>query len=219
MAQALEISPEHESVSVDDLDHQSRVQLWAALVTNDWLQIPLQAGHSGLDRVNAGSGFPEYAFQFDEDGSAVQPLQYQFILAKLSLTLRVFYEHLVHSGGDYTVLASATLSADHDLATIVSQLPGHLQPEAHLADGPQNRSETYPWLFWQRENLCVILLYYRLVIYRPLCDIANKDEAGRSKAFLVCLDAAHSILASIQEFDSGDPIRHRRLVWYGSYLL
>jgi hypothetical protein len=141
-------------------------------------------------------------------------MQYQFILARLSLTLRVFYEHLVHSGGDYTVLASASLSANGDLATIVSQLPDHLQSEAHLANGFQDREETHPWLLWQKENLCILLLYYRLIIYRPLCDIENKDETGRDEAFLVCLDAAHGILASIQEFDSGDPIRHRRLIWY-----
>ena len=200
------------------LGDQMRTRLWTALVTNDWLQIPLQAGHHGIDRLSAGLQFPGPIYPASDGSTLVQPLHYQLCQAKLSSKLRHFYENILTAGDDFSALESAVASADCDLATIISQLPGYLRPNEDASIEFRDREEANPWLSWQRENLCILLLYYRLIIHRPLCRDANMDKVGRDKASLVCLAAAHGILASIEEFDSGDPILHRRLVWCVAFM-
>ncbi|KAF2158416.1 hypothetical protein M409DRAFT_38257 [Zasmidium cellare ATCC 36951] len=179
------------------------VRLWWSLVMNDWLQIPLQADHSGIDRIAAGVSFPDCN---NPSPSVDSPGQYLLILSKLATTLRRLHESIFSIQDDFTLLAAATTTVDHEIALIVSQLPAYLQPESNPADANEAHK-------WQRENLCIVLLYYRLVINRPSCNEQNNPSASYTNAKAVCLSAAHGIVSSIREFDTGDPITHRRLIW------
>lgn len=218
MGQALElyVDPVNPAPSPGDLDQTTRTGrwLWWSLVINDWLQIPLQAGHSGVDRITAGPTFPGCIESEYRETEAVEPLHFHLVLAQLATTLRRFHERLACLGDDFSALAFVTTSADNELATIVSHLPKHLQPDEQVTNETRRRDEANPWLPWQKENLCILLLYYRLVISRPLWNARNGDALSYESAKAVCLGVSHGILASIKEFDSGDPILHRRLIWY-----
>lgn len=216
MAQALELDHTRDGMAgqADTKRNQLDRRLWWSLVTNDWLQMPLQASHSGVDFLSAGLDFPDcWKITEPRSTSAIEPLEYLTVLAKLGTTLMRFRAKtsLIHN--DDQALAALIASTDDELATIVSQLPEHLKPGNGVAD--DLGGNVHPWLSWQRENLCIVLLYYRLVINRALCrDEEESDRSLSEGATAVCLEVAHSIVDSLKEFDCGDPILHRRLIWY-----
>lgn len=218
MAQALglDLPPEEMTGQANVEQGQLGRRLWRSLVTNDWLQMPLQASHSGVDFFSAGPNFPDCWNSIEpETDSSIEPFDYLIVLAKLGTTLMRFRAKtsLVHN--DSQALSAIVASTDDELATIVSQLPGHLRPRIGVTE--DLGEDSHPWLSWQRENLCIVLLYYRLVINRPLCRAQEgSDSSVSDRATAVCLEVPHSILASLKEFDSGDPILHRRLIWYVS---
>lgn len=166
--------------------------------------------------MTAGLEFPDCMAKGFDAQPSLRPLHYLSVLAQLSSTLRQFHENISLMGDDFRSLAAATSSADQEISAIVSRLPIHLQPDDQITPESRSRDAANPWLSWQKESLCILLLYYRLVIKRPLFVGRNQGSESFRKAETVCLDASHSILSSLEEFDGGDPIRHRRLIWYPS---
>lgn len=210
--------PSEKAPDLEKVDHLSAgVWLWRSLVINDWLQIPLQTGHSGVDRTIVGAEFLECISLDNSRALEIESLHFQVVLAKLAAILRRFYEKLLWIQDDFTILAAAVASADSDLATVVSQLPMQLKPDEKISHATRSRDEAHPWLSWQKENICIILLYYRLVFTRPLWDERNTDTPSFESARAICLNICHGILTSIDGFDSQNPIFHRRLIW--SFLL
>ena len=214
MGQTLNLQNEHSPQEGVETAASLQLRLWWALVINDWLQIPLQATHSGVHRITAGAGFLDSVHSGNEPRSDGRPEYYHLVLAKLSMALQKFQEDIHQVGDDFMALELATQSVDQEISLIVTQLPKYLQPDFELTSEAQIRNDNTPWLSWQKENLCILLLYYRLVINRPLCDQRNIGSESFDKARSVCLEASHGIVSTIHEFDSGDPVNHRRLIWY-----
>lgn len=98
--------------------------------------------------------------------------------------------------------------ADNKLAEIISNLPGHLQPDQPQDDYTNRRDTTYPWIAWQRVYLTLVLLYYRMVINRTLQSswLIDQDKYGGPRA--ICLSSARGILLIQREWTI--PLTKRR---------
>lgn len=101
--------------------------------------------------------------------------------------------------------------ADERLADVINKLPLHLQPEQAQTPGDAIGDMLHPWIPWQRWNLGLVLLYYRLHINRTLQNqwLVSPDTLRGPKA--VCLGCAKAIIHNTKL--ATQPLNKRRQ-WY-----
>lgn len=68
-----------------------------------------------------------------------------------------------------------------------------------------------PWIAWQRLNLSLSLLYYRIVINRVLQDQWFQDPETFARTRAICLSSAQGIISLSAQFD---PSLARHRPWY-----
>ena len=213
MGQSLGLNTLPSASSSQTIGQHKNERLWRSLVINDWLTIPLQANHLSLNSSSANLRFPidSQTYATALDGS--HAYEYHAVLGKLSMALRRFQERLVLTDNQKRAVASAARDADEELATIVLQLPSHLKADDAADEERFERDLAFPWIPWQKQNICVLLLYYRLAINRSILHSEHGDSLAARGARAVCLDSAHGIYANIVLHDNESPTPDRRLVW------
>jgi hypothetical protein len=93
-----------------------------------------------------------------------------------------------------TLLVDLVREADCNLADIINTLPRHLQPVSEQTSAEERGDILHPWIPWQRWNITLVLLYYRLHINRTLQHewLASPGSHRGPKA--VCLHSAKAII-------------------------
>ncbi|PVH99935.1 hypothetical protein DM02DRAFT_493999, partial [Periconia macrospinosa] len=94
-------------------------------------------------------------------------------------------------------IANFVIEADDELATIIEQLPLHLQYDEEGATHDQQELEThYPWIVTQKTSLAMVLLYYRLAINRVLQGYWLEGSMNFARARSVCISSAVGMIDS-----------------------
>lgn len=138
----------------------------------------------------------------DETEEAIAPIQYHKVMAQIALTFNRFKTNF---RSRRLPAQQVVLDADRQLADLIDTMPSHLQP-----DGPPNpeRDRSYPWIAWQRWDLSLVFLYYRLHINRTLQKhwLASPETLSGPRS--ICLGSAKGIIWVTQQ--SLQPIAKRR---------
>lgn len=136
---------------------------------------------------------------------AVVPVQYHIIMARIAITHHRFHVEL---RAKRKPLINIVRDADDRLAGIINTLPAHLQPDEMKTDQTEQRDERNPWIAWQRYDLTLVLLYFRLLIHHTLQGawLASPDEFSGPRA--ICLNSAKGIIWLSRQWDQ--PVARRR---------
>lgn len=149
----------------------------------------------------------------DQDG-APQPtmISYHVAMIQVSVVYHRFRSALRLSGGALEDISLIVANADESLANIIEHLPQHLRGQDDLVDNDiQQKDSDLGWISWQRQNLCVVLLYFRIVINRVLQDQWIQDPVTFVRTRSICLSSAQGIINMAKGYT--EPIaRHR--TWY-----
>ncbi|KAH8655449.1 hypothetical protein BX600DRAFT_552817 [Xylariales sp. PMI_506] len=210
--QLLGINSEPGSANLSPAERQHRKSLWWTFVVDDWLSSSL--GQTFIDETQFSVGPPE---DVADDGK-VHPVQYRIALIKICTALRRFQKSLAFTGNDLNALEVTVKMADNELAHIISTLPNHLQPgdeESQGIDVDERigcNGQRPEWAIWQRKNIAAVLLYYRMVVYRCVRDIAPRTSSSYTSASAICLASAHGIAENAAVDTDGLAFRH--FTWF-----
>ncbi|KAK0101096.1 hypothetical protein ONS95_012920 [Cadophora gregata] len=211
IAQVLKMGNDTDNANDDPVQQQVRRRLWWTLVLCEWLPVPyrtpciLEADF----KIELPASLHEDEYLTGRRDGLPQPdlIDYHIAMSQIAIHYHRFRFALRHSKGTLDDIFPLVISADEALATFIAQLPAHLQPE----DPDQivcTSTDKDPWMCWQRGNLCVVLLYYRIVINRVLQDQWIHDPATFARTRSICLSSARGIIKMTKAYTQ--PIaRHR----------
>ena len=137
-----------------------------------------------------------------ETGEIIAPIQYHRVMAQISITIHRFRMNLRYRR---MPPQQVVLQADAQLAELIDTMPSHLQPDA---PHDLRREEMHPWIAWQKWDLSLVFLYYRLHINRTLqrCWLSAPEILSGPRS--ICVSSAKGIVWVTQH--SNQPIAKRR---------
>ncbi|RSM01270.1 hypothetical protein CDV31_011400, partial [Fusarium ambrosium] len=197
----------HESES--PRQSQERRLLFWSLVISDWLSFPLDATciTDGEVAIELPTDSDEHFNGSHLEGpSTPQHVQHQITMCKISIAVRRFQNSLLQDRD----LGQIITESDNELAEIISELPRYFQAGYNICDEVLVVDKGLA--AWQRRNITVVLLYYRMVINR----VGQQHESVLSRTNLaqssaaVCLNAAHGIVDVVIGLGSASS---RQLIW------
>ncbi|KAF2638874.1 hypothetical protein P280DRAFT_491342 [Massarina eburnea CBS 473.64] len=98
-------------------------------------------------------------------------------------------------------VANFVIQADDQLATLIEQLPPHLQNDMGYVHH-RNMEREWPWIATQRTSLIIVLLYYRLAINRVLQVYWLEGSTNYARARSICLSSAIGVVDSAVSGDA-----------------
>jgi hypothetical protein len=212
IAQHLGMDKEPPSVSENPIEQELSRRIWWTLVICDWLQRPVRAAciQEAEFQVNLPGIMNDDEIGMrtsaDADDTYPRPIQYHIAMIRLAQEYHRFASKLPIMSDNAAELKSFVLEADESLARTIDELPPHLTMSGQI--NSQVLEEHTPWAQWQRKNLALTLLFYRLNINRVLqhqwlsCDVAFK------RARAICLSSAKAII-SLVDGDSDTLVLYR----------
>ncbi|ORY18647.1 hypothetical protein BCR34DRAFT_621430 [Clohesyomyces aquaticus] len=94
-------------------------------------------------------------------------------------------------------VADFVIQADDELATVIEQLPRHLQKDEMQSGQAEMDSEgQQSWVATQRTSLVMVLLYYRLAGHRILQAYWLEGSKNFARARSICLSSAMGVIQS-----------------------
>lgn len=85
-------------------------------------------------------------------------------------------------------------AADEELALVIDTLPDHLQPELSAHGRIREPELSEPWIKWQRFDITLVLLHYRIRINRTLQRHWLSSPGEFAWARTVCVQSALDII-------------------------
>ncbi|RTE73710.1 hypothetical protein BHE90_011849 [Fusarium euwallaceae] len=197
----------HESESPQQ--SQERRLLFWSLVISDWLSFPLDTTciTDGEVAIELPTDSDEH---FDESHlggpSRSHHVQHQIAMCKISIAVRRFQNSLLQDRDLWQIITAS----DNELAEIISELPRYFQAGYNVSDEVSVVDKGLA--AWQRRNITVVLLYYRMVINKvgqQYESVLSRTNLAQSSA-AVCLNAAHGIVDVVIGLGSASS---RQLIW------
>ena len=211
IAQALKMGFDRENHDEDPVQQQVRRRLWWTLVLCEWLPVPyrtpciLEADFK--TELPASLGNDEFLTGRRDGVAQSKLIDYHIAMSQVAIHYHRFRFAVRHSKGALEDIFPLVISADESLASFIEQLPEHLRPEEPDESIDQSR-DIDPWMSWQRGNLCVVLLYYRIVINRVLQDQWIHDPVTFARTRSICLSSARGIIKMTKAY-AQPTARHR----------
>ncbi|KAL5319387.1 hypothetical protein ACEPPN_012438 [Leptodophora sp. 'Broadleaf-Isolate-01'] len=215
IAQGLKMGLDRENADEDPIQQQIRRRLWWTIVLCEWLPVPYRTPcilEADFDIELPASLHDDEYLTGRRDGTP-QPtlIDYHIAMSQISIHYHRFRFAVRQSKGSLEDIFPLVIAADESLASFIEQLPEHLRPEQVQTTQVSSQSlETPldPWKVWQRGNLCVVLLYYRIVINRVLQDQWIHDPVTFARTRSICLSSARGIIEMTKAYTH--PVaRHR----------
>jgi hypothetical protein len=147
---------------------------------------------------------PEAAMPAQSNRWRCYPVQYHIVMIRISAAMQRFRQ-LLRRGQP---LAEAVQDVDYQFATIIEELPSHLQPDEVQDESTRERDACYPWIRWQHADLRLVLLYHRLAVNRVLQTQWVGSPESLSGPRSICLSSALGIQAVTRCWDL--PMSRRR---------
>lgn len=215
IAQSLQMDDDRANLHESAIMTQVRRRLWWTLVICEWLPVPyrvscITAADFNVD-IPAIVGDEELEVAAIEPNGSPRPVEYHLQMIKISRLIHSFRLSLRQTNGQTRQIASLVLRTDEALAEVIESLPSHLQMYQVPMDEALAVEKHKPWIAWQRLNLSLSLLYYRIVINRVLQDQWVQDPETFARTRAICLSSAQGIISLSAHFD---PSLARHRPWY-----
>ncbi|KAE9972500.1 hypothetical protein EG327_009483 [Venturia inaequalis] len=220
IAQSLRMDDDRANLHESAIATQVRRRLWWTLVICEWLPVPYRA--PCITAADFNVDIPTIVGDDELDAVAVElnnsprPVEYHLQMIKISRLIHSFRSSLRQTDGQTRQISKLVLRTDEALADLIESLPSHLQMHqvpTHEALADEKHS---PWIAWQRLNLSLSLLYYRIVINRVLQDQWFQDPETFARTRAICLSSAQGIISLSAQFD---PSLARHRPWSTTVLL
>ncbi|KAH7378037.1 hypothetical protein BKA64DRAFT_248112 [Cadophora sp. MPI-SDFR-AT-0126] len=211
IAQALKMGLDRENPDEDPVQQQVRRRLWWTIVLCEWLPVPyrtpciLEADF----KTELPASLQDHEYLTGRRDGIPQPnlIDYHIAMSQVAIHYHRFRFALRHSKGSLEDIFPLVISADEALASFIDQLPEHLRPEEPDQKLIHSNNKD-PWMSWQRGNLSVVFMYYRIVINRVLQDQWIHDPSTFARTRSICLSSARGIIEMTKAY--ARPIeRHR----------
>ncbi|KAL4948582.1 hypothetical protein BDW69DRAFT_189148 [Aspergillus filifer] len=227
IGQIIGMDREPSPVSNNPVVQEIGRRTWWTLVICEWLSVPPRP--PCIQEADFEVNLPldlsdEELSALDMSGNKLQahprPVQYHLAMIAISKAVYRFQYRLARlDGNDTRTLEDIVLTADEDLATIISNLPSHLAeapaPIDHV-DKKQNipgGNECQPWVSLQWRSLTLTLLTYRMRINRVLQHRWRRSQLPENDTLLarskvICIESAITIITLVNQYKSA-LARHR----------
>lgn len=215
IAQALRMDDDRANINESAIMTQVRRRLWWTLVICEWLPVPCRV--PCITAADFNVDIPAIVGDEELEAAAVawnkspRPVEYHLQMIKISRLIHSFRLSLRQTNGRTRQIANLVLQTDEALAEIIESLPSHLQMYQISTDAALAAEKLNPWIAWQRLNLSLSLLYYRIVINRVLQDEWVQDPETFARTRAICLSSAQGIISLSAHFD---PSLARHRPWY-----
>ncbi|KAE9989012.1 hypothetical protein EG328_003329 [Venturia inaequalis] len=215
IAQSLRMDDDRANLHESAIATQVRRRLWWTLVICEWLPVPYRA--PCITAADFNVDIPTIVNDDELDAVAVElnnsprPVEYHLQMIKISRLIHSFRSSLRQTDGQTRQISNLVLRTDEALAEIIESLPSHLQMHQVPTDEALADEKHSPWIAWQRLNLSLSLLYYRIVINRVLQDQWFQDPETFARTRAICLSSAQGIISLSAQFD---PSLARHRPWY-----
>lgn len=199
MAQQLKLGDDFAQQEESFSEQQVRRRLWWTLIICEWLPVPFRTPF--INDVDFDCQLPD---NVDDDEltspssrrlsrSKPRPVQYHILMAKLATIYYRFRYKLRIRDWSAEEITQIVLAADDELANTIGDLP----PFLTLSDTNDERDAAQPWIKWQRQNLAIAFLYYRIAINRVLQQYWLQESLNKTRVRAICLSSAQAIIRSI----------------------
>lgn len=202
MAQALKLGMDHEHRHETLLEREVRRRLWWTLVICEWLPIPVRTPCISLPdfKCKLPAEMDDDRLLHDSDAATEprnqtpKPVQYHIAMSKVSIVVNRFRATLHARPWSASQVAQIVSSADEQLASLIVDLPEHLQSARTHRVMTFDEEWRHPWIVFQRTSLTLVLLHHRIVTNRVLqsqwLEGSSKFNGSRS----MCLNSAIAII-------------------------
>ncbi|KAL4876920.1 hypothetical protein BJY04DRAFT_222596 [Aspergillus karnatakaensis] len=188
------------------LSAETQHRLWWTLVICDWLNTPYGPTIHDVDFIVPlpSATFPD----LEEEKDTYHRAHYHIFMARSATVVYRFRAGLRSGVKSLDEIVKLVRIADEDLAAIIGSLPPHLQPDADIENEDLRRLElAQPWIRWQRHDITLVLLHFRLRIHRTLQTQWLLDPATYNWARTVSLQSAMSIIWINRNWDQPASMR------------
>ncbi|TVY52882.1 putative transcription factor lepB, partial [Lachnellula cervina] len=189
---------------------ETRRRLWWTLVICEWIPIPYHA--PCISQADFQIELPATLDDEELQSSSrlddlPRPIQYHIVMIQLAKIYHRFRSALNLVSGKAADIVTLVLQTDEALADNIAGLPPHLQFEISSSSSVTPDIEK-PWIQWQRINISLILLYYRIAVNRVLQNQWVQDPTTFARTRAICLDSARGII-SLASTCTDSLARHR----------
>jgi hypothetical protein len=133
-----------------------------------------------------------------------RPISYHIVMAQVAQINHRFHQLQRLDIWDRHRMLDVVRNTDDELASVISSLPAHLQPD-------NDEKYTQPWIIWQKKHITQVLLYYRIVINRTMQYNWFKEPHIFAGPRAVCLMSSRGLITTTR--DSEIPFAKQRS-WY-----
>ncbi|TVY29269.1 putative transcription factor lepB [Lachnellula hyalina] len=191
---------------------ETRRRLWWTLVICEWIPIPYLAPCiSDADfRIELPATLDdEELLSEPRQDDLPRPIQYHIVMIQLAKIYHGFRVSLNLLSGKAADIVTLVLQTDEALADNIAGLPSHLRFDISSSSSVTESPDVdKPWIQWQRINISLILLYYRIAVNRVLQNQWVQDPTTFARTRAICLDSARGII-SLASTCTDSLARHR----------
>lgn len=204
VAKELNLGSDQENRNETMVQRESRRRLWWTLVLCEWLpcpprmpcisdvdfdcELPADIDDEQLQATNLGG--------LRSIRKGPRPIQYHIAMSKIAIIFYQLQSKMRLRRWAAAEIAQFIFFADDQLATLIGELPQHLQNDESETPATLERDSAYPWIPWQKRSLTMVLLYHRIAINRILQSHWLEGSTNHSRARSICLQSAVAIIRS-----------------------
>ena len=208
-SQSIGINEDKINISESALEGQYRRRLYWSLVICDWLCLPLTVACIDEHDFSVGRPLPMEDVEISADmmlapATAPRHIHYMLAMSRICCVVRRFQKFLTVRRPVEEIVSEC----DNELAEIIGELPEHLRTDSNATHRAFASRESEQ-VTWQRQNIMIVLFYYRIVINRVLRENSIKNSPAYDRAVAICFDSAHGIVDTI----AGPTMTTRQLIW------
>lgn len=189
------------------VEQEMRRRLWWELVICDWLSSPDTTPY--IADVDFDCALPMDTDDLGLLGSdpsthsdgqqRPRPVQYHIAMAKISIVFNNVRSKLCAHRWGGSEVAEMVILADNELATVINDLPPHLQNDEPTTAFTLERDAQLPWICWQKAALTMVLLYHRMCVNRTLQQYYTENSLNYARARSICLSSANGIIQAAHQ--------------------
>lgn len=186
------------------LEREVRRRLWWTLVLCEWLPCPTRTpciNDTDFD-CDLPADVDDEQLQATTIGnvrfrrSGPRPVQYHIAMSRVAIIFYQLRSKIRLRRWSAPEIAQFVFSADDQLASLIGELPTHLQNDEPETPATLERDAANPWIPWQKKSLTMVLLYHRIAINRILQTHWLEGSTNYARARSICLSSAVAILNS-----------------------
>ncbi|KAF8864876.1 hypothetical protein BDZ45DRAFT_684851 [Acephala macrosclerotiorum] len=210
IARSLSLDFDHRHPEESLVQREVRRRLWWTFALCEWIPIPyrIPCVYEADFEVELPAAITDEELTLPRTSmdQKHRPIQYHIAMIQIATIYHRFRCALRLGASTPDKISALVIDSDESLANLIESLPDHLRGgDDVLSNNPEIDQ---PWIAWQKTNLSLVLLYYRIVINRALQDQWIQDPITFDRTRSICLGSARAMIALVRDY-AGSVARHR----------